>query len=153
MNAMHWILLIMSGLLASCAAPHEDKVMAAARAVPNPCQILVQLDENGEIVVDHEPVRTKRCGTNLLGKKVAFWRIDASTVQGYKFSTNGIEFEKTKNAYPDPDFPTGCVRIDGGNRFSCEFGAKATGRKWSYTINLEKAQHNPKSADPTVVND
>ncbi len=123
-----------------------------AKPVPSPCQVLVQLDEFGNIVVDHEPVRTKRCGGSS-GKKHVFWTLDDNTVGTYLFGANGIQFKATKNPYPPDEFPTGCRLLANGKKFKCEFPESGTGRRWAYDITLMSEPLLPKSTDPTVVND
>lgn len=156
MKSTRWISLVLCGAATSCAM-HErvGGQHLAARAVPPPCQILVQLDrEDGDILIDYEPVRTKRC-TAASDKKVVTWNIDEPSVFGYKFAAEGIKFTTSKNPYPPQDFPTNCQSSNGGNKFTCEFAQPpaSPGRIWAYTIRLEKRQHQPKETDPTVVND
>ena len=69
MKSTHWIALVLCGVVTGCAEPRRGGPHVMTRAVPEPCQILVQLDtatddNEAQILVDYEPVRTKRCAAS-----------------------------------------------------------------------------------------
>lgn len=157
MKSTHWIALVLCGVVTGCAEPRRGGPHVMTRAVPEPCQILVQLDtatddNEAQILVDYEPVRTKRCAASS-NKKIVTWNIDEPSVNGYKFTSNGIEFPAWKNPHPASDFPTNCAASHNRRLFTCEFKAAGDGKRWAYIIRLEKANKPPKETDPTVVND
>ncbi len=144
-----WILGLLGGI-AGCTAHFAPDGEGPRIAVQVACKVNVQLDENGDIIVDHEPVRTKRCAASA-SKKTVFWKLTSAS--GYKFgNTDGITFPSTKNP-SNPGQPTGCGSSNGGTEFSCEFPASPSGYKWSYMIKLVRSGYADKSVDPTVIND
>ena len=146
-----WFLGLLCGL-AGCTlppvAPDGDDTKEVR--IQPPCKVNVQLDVNGDITVDHEPVRTKRCKA-IFDRKTVTWTLRSAS--GYKFdNADGITFPAGKNSAnigPSPE----CTSSSGGNDFSCTFPAMPTGYKWSYMIKLVRSGHADKTLDPTVIND
>ena len=147
-----WVLGLLCGL-AGCTsllvAPDGDGHKEVH--LQDKCKVNVQLDENGDITVDYEPVRTKRC-MPILGRPTVTWTLRSAS--GYKFdSAVGITFPAGKNS-ANIGQPPVCTSGSGGNEFSCKFPAgRRTGDKWSYMIKLVRTGYADKTLDPTVIND
>ena len=146
-----WVLGLLCGL-AGCTSQLvvQDGDGHKMLRVQSPCKVNVQLDENGDITVDHEPVRTKRCPASSDRKTVA-WKLTSAS--GYKFANaDGITFPAGQNSANTGPWPE-CTSGRGETEFSCAFPAMPTGYKWSYMIKLVRTSYADKTLDPTVIND
>ena len=146
-----WVLGLLCGL-AGCTSVRVAQDGDGYREVfvQQACRVNVQLDENGDITVDYEPVRTKRCPASYDRKTVA-WKLTSAS--GYKFANaDGIAFPVGKNSANTGPLPE-CTSSSGDTEFSCKFPASPTGYKWSYLIKLVRPSFAEKTLDPTVIND
>lgn len=133
--------------LTACAMPFID---ASARARPTKCVVNVYVDDDGQVLIDHEPVRTKACGES---EKVVTWSLQpGSGVYTFAPTTDthpGIEFPAQKN--PSPPATPNCSRPN-DYTYRCKWSG-ASGYKWTYAINVLKNGVAFKTLDPTVFND
>ena len=147
-----WVLGLLCGL-AGCTSQlvAQDGGGNKEVRVQDACKVNVQLvGDDGDITVDHEPVRTKRCKTGD-DRYIVRWKLTSAS--GYKFdSAVGITFPAGKNSANTGPLPD-CNSGRGEAEYSCTFPAMPTGYKWSYMIKLVRAGHQDKTLDPTVIND
>ena len=108
------------------------------------CGVNVDVDEDNNISIDHEPVRTKRCVGNP--KKIV-WKLDPGDTTVF-FPANGIVLKSS----PTPGDPAcGLVPDSGGKKFECTFSGAPNGQTYFYKITVLK-EGMPLVLDPSMVN-
>ena len=111
---------------------------------PARCGVNVYVDEDNNISIDHEPVRTKRCSGSV--KKIV-WKLDPGDATVF-FPSNAIALTSTP-AFDDPT----CQPVFGsfGKKFECIFGSSPNFKTYIYKITVLK-DGLPLLLDPSMVN-
>ena len=112
---------------------------------PARCGVNVYVDEDNNISIDHEPVRTKRCVG--IARKIV-WKLDPADTTAF-FPVNAIVL-KSSPAAGDP--ACGPVSGSGGNKFECTFSGPPNSQTYFYKITVLK-EGMPQMLDPSMVND
>lgn len=111
-------------------------------ARPALCGVNVYVDEDNNISIDHEPVRTKRCVG--ISRKIV-WKLDPGDTTVF-FPANAIVLKSS----PGPGDPT-CALVTGGKKFECTFSGPPNGQTYFYKITVLKAGVQL-VLDPSMVN-
>ncbi len=111
---------------------------------PARCGVNVYVDEDNNVSIDHEPVRTKRCVG--IPKKIV-WKLDPGDTTVF-FPANAIVL-KSSPGLGDP----ACNPVDGsgGKKFECTFSGSPNGQTYFYKITVLK-EGIPLMLDPSMVN-
>ena len=110
--------------------------------VPTDCEVNVHVVDGTDILVDQEPVRNKKCGTD---RTITF-----KVIGPYKFApTNGIQVKATSLPMPV------CGAVN-PKKIECRFARPASvpqGDRYPYTVNVVKNDGTAVgSLDPMMIN-
>lgn len=111
---------------------------------PALCGVNVYVDEDNNISIDHEPVRTKRCVG--IARKIV-WKLDPDDTTVF-FPPNAIVLKSS----PGPGDPACALDTSsGGKKFECTFSGSPNGQTYFYKITVLK-EGMPLMLDPSMVN-
>lgn len=126
-------------LLGACAQPVPQERADEDRPAPAKCHVGVYVNDQGHVVVDHEPVHAKGCADGA----AVVWQLRTA---GYSFDrAKGIAFDKGSK-------PSGSCQLGNHPRqYVCRFGATPKGA-YAYSIHVV-GPGGAKTVDPTVIID
>jgi hypothetical protein len=132
-------LAVWAVLLGACAQPASNARVEDDRPPPPRCRVGVHVTDQGNVVVDHEPVHTRGC--------------DDGTAVVWQLRTAGYGFDRAKGvAFDKGSRPSGTCQMGANDRqYVCRFGGSSRG-PFPYSIHVV-GPSGPKTVDPTVIID
>ena len=139
MNRLASLVALSMLVLTACAMPRDRGMLPDGGLdprhfpAPTPCRVQVHV-EAGNILIDHEPVRTSRCSD----RDVWFQIVGNPT-----FPSNGVTLKTPTTAVTCPTQPS-------SKQVKCTFTGPRDGLTYPYTIRVNGAAA---ALDPMMVND
>ena len=111
---------------------------------PAKCEVNVFVDADDQIVVGHEPVYTKHCGTAV---KNISWKLDGTSTVFTFPETGAVSFKGS----PLP-LNVECEASSKGLKFNCKFDRSSSAQRYQYSITVLKNGVALPPLDPTIFN-